>query len=392
MNYADRWLLPDGVQDILPEQAGRIESMRREQIDLYRRWGYQLVVPPLLEYTDSLLIGLGSDVDLLTFKVTDQLTGRAMGIRADITPQTARIDSHGMNVEGVNRLCYAGHVMHTRPKFPLATRTPIQTGVELYGASDAQADIEVISLLLSALKTAGLNELNMDLGHVGIYRGLMSVADLTPDQESQFFALLQNKAIAEINSWVDSNVGSAELAAQLKALPGLAGNSSILDEALVCLAGAPQGVLDAIALLKDVAETISERYPEANLYFDLGEIRGYHYHTGIVFAAFAQGYGSAIANGGRYDHIGEVFGRARPATGFAVDLTALEGLLVHSERSGCAIYAPYVDGVEYWQAVSRLRDQGETVISGLGVNVAEESAGCDRKLVLERGDFRVLPL
>lgn len=393
MNYADRWLLPDGVQDMLPEQANRIEAMRRQQIDLYRSWGYQLIMPPLLEYTDSLLIGLGKDVDLLTFKVVDQLTGRTMGIRADITPQSARIDAHSMNAQGVNRLCYAGHVLHTRPKFPLATRTPVQTGVELFGEPSTAADIEVISLLLAGLEASGLDSVSVDISHVGIYRGLMTAANIGDDKESQFFELLQNKAMTEIKAWVSANIQSADLASMFLALPNLAGDSAVLDEAATLFAAAPGEVQEALGMLRQVSEQISLRYPEAKLYFDLGEIRGYHYHTGIVFSAFAPGYGSSIANGGRYDHIGEVFGRARPATGFAIDLSALESLTAASDaEQSDAIYAPYSDADGYWQAIVELRQQGETVIAGFAGESEPDTKMCQRKLVNERGEFRVLPL
>jgi len=390
MTQADRWLLPDGVEDILPERASRIESVRRRLVDLYKRWGYELVIPPLLEYTDSLLIGLGRDLDLMTFKVTDQLSGRTMGIRADITPQTARIDAHSFKRSGVSRLCYAGHVLHTKPQSPLATRSPIQAGVELYGESGLDADIEVISLLLASLKEAGLASLNIDLGHVGIYRALAAAAELNEAQEQEFFDLLQNKAITEIDAWVESNIADARMAAVLIALPQLAGGKAALVQARELLTDGPQAVLAAIDELEQVADAVAHRYPEAKLYFDLSELRGYNYHTGIVFAAFADGYGAAVANGGRYDCVGEVFGNARPATGFGVDITAIEGLLSEVEIEPKAIFAPAATDAGQWQAINELRSNGETVVCGFtGQSHADMTIACDRELVLDAGQYRV---
>lgn len=394
MTFADRWLLPDGVEDILPDKALRIESLRRRLVDLYRRWGYELVIPPLIEYTDSLLIGLGRDIDLMTFKVTDQLSGRSMGIRADITPQTARMDAHSLRRNGPSRLCYAGHVLHARPKSPLATRSPIQAGVELYGEAGVSADIEVISLLLASLQESGLEQLNIDLGHVGIYRCLADAAGLDKAAESEFFDLLQAKASADIRCWVDANVSSAELSHMLLALPKLAGGREVLASARKILARAPVDVVQALDTLETVSSTIAERYPEANLYFDLSELRGYHYHTGMVFAAFAPGYGAAVANGGRYDHVGEVFGNARPATGFAVDITALDGLVKTSggrEKGAIFVAAEQLDAA--WAKVTELRAAGEVVVCGFeGQAVVDASPACDRQLSLRAGEFHIQSL
>lgn len=391
MTYADRWLLPDGVEEILPADAERIEQLRRQLLDLYSRWGYDLVIPPLVEYTDSLLIGLGRDVDLLTFKVTDQLSGRTMGIRADITPQTARMDAHSFKRQGPNRLCYAGHVVHTKPKNPLATRTPIQAGVELYGEAGPAADVEVISLLLESLQTAGLPKLHIDLGHVGIYRALASDAGLDNAQEETFFDLLQRKAAVEIKAWVAEHIADPKMAAVLLELPALAGDCAVLDTARQRFAGLSDKAIAAVDELSAVADAVAQRYPQAELYFDLSELRGYHYLTGVVFAAFAPGYGNAVASGGRYDHIGEVFGRARPATGFAVDITAINSLGVVAESVGKGIYAPAATEQDQWQAIQDLRAQGERVVCGLEGTSLEE-INCDRQLVLEQGQYQVVPL
>ncbi len=388
MTYADRWLLPDGVEEILPAEAKAIDSLRRRLLDLYSTWGYDMVIPPLLEYTDSLLIGLGRDVDLLTFKVTDQLSGRTLGIRADITPQTARMDAHSFKRTGANRLCYAGHVVHTRPKNPLATRTPIQAGLEFYGESTIAADIEVVSLLLESLSVAGLPRQHIDLGHVGIYRAIAAAAGLSKVQEDAFFELLQRKATTEIRVWVDTNIDDTSTAALFLALPGLAGNKTVLQKARELFVALPAAQA-AVDQLDQVAQVIEQRYPNAELYFDLGELRGYHYLTGLVFAAFAPGYGNPIASGGRYDHIGEVFGRARPATGFAVDITAISKLgLLHKEQVSAIAVVENSDPAQ-WQAVQNLRQQGERVVAVSGeADLAE--LGCDRQLLLRNGSYQLV--
>jgi len=391
MTYADRWLLPDGIEEILPTEAGAIEQLRRSLVDLYSSWGYDLVIPPLLEYTDSLLIGLGRDLDLLTFKVTDQLSGRTLGLRADITPQTARMDAHSFSRQGTNRLCYAGHVVHTRPKNPLATRTPIQAGVEFYGEPDTRADIEVVSLLLESLKLAGLPKLHIDLGHVGIYRALAEAAGLNQAQEDAFFELLQRKAVSEINAWVEQHLKGSALAELFLQLPHLAGGPEVLARARACLADCPALVAEALNQLEEVSEKVLARYADVELYFDLSELRGYHYHTGLVFAAFAPGYGNPVASGGRYDHIGEVFGRARPATGFAVDISALSklGLLPAGIKPG--IWACETDEPQQWREIQALRAAGERVVCGPTEQVPGE-VNCDRRLVFTAGRYQVVAL
>ena len=391
MTSADRWLLPDGVEEILPADAEKIEQLRRRLLNLYSSWGYDLVIPPLLEYTDSLLIGLGRDLDLLTFKVTDQLSGRTLGIRADITPQTARMDAHSFRREGANRLCYAGHVVYTRPRGPLATRTPIQAGIELYGIEGLNADAEVVSLMLESLQCAGLPSLHIDLGHVGIFRALAKAGKLDTLQEDALFELLQRKAATEITDWVGANISDPAIAALFLKLPSLAGDASILAGAKALFAEVSSDAVKAVEELQRLSAQVSERYPQAALYFDLSELRGYHYHTGIVFAAFAPGFGNAIANGGRYDDIGEVFGHARPATGFSVDITAVNSLLRAESIALSGIFAPANLGepAERWQAMQALRAKGERVVCGLNDSTITADHRCDRQLVLADGEYRV---
>ena len=389
MTYADRWLLPEGIEEILPAEAKAIDNLRRRLLDLYSTWGYDMVIPPLVEYTDSLLIGLGRDVDLLTFKMTDQMTGRMLGIRADITPQTARMDAHSFIRSGTSRLCYAGHVVHTRPKNPLATRTPIQAGIECYGEAGVAADIEVVSLLVESLKLAGLPRLHIDLGHIGIYRALAEFAGLNKSQEDSFFDLLQRKAITEIRIWVKANIVDEQLAGLFLSLPGLAGDKSLLFKAREIFSSISSIQL-ALDKLAHVADAIEKRYPEVELYFDLGELRGYHYLTGIVFAAFAPGYGNPIASGGRYDHIGEVFGRARPATGFAVDITAISKLGLLKPIAVSAIGVVENTDQAQWIAIQKLRQSGER-ITCIHQQSDWQELGCDRQLILQDGQYRVVP-
>lgn len=379
MTIADRWLLPDGVEELLPEQAGRVEALRRRLLDLYASWGYELVIPPLIEYTESLLVGLGHDIDIQTFKVVDQLSGRTMGIRADITPQTARIDAHSLNRQGPVRLCYAGSVLHTRPKSLLASRSPIQLGAELYGDDSLSSDIEVISLMLETLRCSGINQITLDLGHVGIYRALAESANLERDAEQRLFDALQRKASAEIDQAISAGIEEASVASMMRALSRLNGDRSVLVAARKLLGAAPPDVGAAIDELEQVAAAIGRRMPDVNLYFDLSELRGYHYHTGLVFAALAPGHGQAVANGGRYDDIGEVFGRARPATGFNTDLKALLGYLPEAgDGVDARIFAPddsafdETQARQLWEAVNVLRGQGETVVCGLSGSARDD--------------------
>jgi ATP phosphoribosyltransferase regulatory subunit len=313
-----------------------------------------------------------------------------MGIRADITPQVARIDAHSLRQEGPVRLCYAGSVLHTRPKSLMASRSPIQIGVEFYGDGGLASDGEVVLLMLETLRVAGLSGLTLDVGHVAIYRALVRAAALADTDEQELFDALQRKAGAEIEA-VLQRIRDERTRGWLRALTRLQGGLDVLARARAELAGAPAEVGAALDELAAVAALVQTRLPGVNLYFDLSELRGYHYHTGLVFAALVPGWGQAVANGGRYDQIGEVFGRARPATGFSTDLKALIAL---SQREAAdadnAIAAPCDDDLELWHAVQALRAQGEQVIALLpGQAVA---AGCNRRLVRRDGRWQVATL
>lgn len=393
MATLDRWLLPDGIEEVLPAEAARIEAARRQVLNLFRNWGYELVITPHVEYLESLLTGAGQDLELRTFKVTDPLSGRQMGFRADITPQVARLDAHTHRQEGPSRLCYAGSVLHARPRALSTSRSPIQIGAELYGDASSASDSEVIGLMLEVLALAGVADVHMDLGHVGIYRGLARAAGLSGEAEQQLFDALQRKAIDEVAELTAAL--PSELAAMLRALAELCGGREVLAVARQRLAAAPAEVLAALAELETQAAQLAARYPQLPLYFDLGELRGYHYHTGVVFAAFVPGVGQAIAQGGRYDDIGADFGRARPATGFSTDLKTLVdlGQAIQAEPSA-GIWAPQSDDARLWQAVLELRRSGRRVVQALpGQDVADARvAGCDSELCLREGGWQVSPL
>lgn len=392
MATVDRWLLPDGIEEVLPPEAARIEEARREVLDLFRRWGYEFVVTPHIEYLESLLTGAGQDLDLRTFKVTDPLSGRQMGFRADITPQVARIDAHALRREGPSRLCYAGSVLHAKPRALSTSRSPIQLGAELYGDASPASDIEVISLMLETLELAGVPDVHMDLGHVGIYRGLAHAAGLTGDVEERLFDALQRKAGDEIEALTEAV--PANLRRMLRSLAELCGGREVLDLAQAALVEAPAEVHAALDALIAIADGLERRYPELPLYFDLAELRGYHYHTGVVFAAFVPGVGQSIAQGGRYDDIGADFGRARPATGFSTDLKTLVSLGQIQIDETPGIWAPDSHDLLLWQTVRQLRRERQRVVQALpGQDIqAARAAGCDRLLVLVDGRWQVEPL
>lgn len=393
MATVDRWLLPDGIEEVLPPEAARIEVARRQMLDMFQRWGYEFVVTPHIEYLESLLTGAGQDLDLRTFKVTDPQSGRLMGFRADITPQVARIDAHTLRREGPSRLCYVGSVLHGQPRALSTSRSPIQLGAELYGDASPASDVEIIGLMLETLELAAVPDVHMDLGHVGIYRGLARAAGLSGTAEQQLFDALQRKAVDEVESLTASLPEG--LASMLRALAELCGGREVLDLAQACLVEAPDEVHAALDELIAIADELGMRYPELPLYFDLSELRGYHYHTGVVFAAFVPGVGQSIAQGGRYDDIGADFGRARPATGFSTDLKTLVVLgQLEQAKPPVGIWAPDSHDVYLWQVVQRLRRQGERVVQALpGQQIADaEGCGCDRQLLLCDGQWQVAPL
>ena len=360
MSTADRWLLPDGIEEVLPPQARRVEQLRRHLLDRFDRWGYDFVIPPALEYLESLLTGTASDLDLQTFKVTDQLSGRLMGLSADTTPQVARIDAHSWAQEGVSRLCYCRTVFHAKADSLLAGRTPTQIGAELYGEAGACADIEIISLMISTLKEAGLKQTHLDLGHVGIFKAFAEKAQLSDVAVEQLFGLLKVKCPTDLDNWAQQNMSDADQIAAFKALVRLQGGVEVLDKVVEALSGLVPEVESIVAHLKQVAEAINNRFA-VPMYFDFTDLRGYNYHTGLVFAAYVPGFGDAVAQGGRYDETGAVFGRARPATGFSADLKVLAEHGGYQGSDAQVVKAPAGEDQALLALIDQLREQGKRV-------------------------------
>ncbi len=376
-----KWLLPEAIDDVLPAEAARVESLRRILLDQFRAHGYRLVAPPLVEHLDSLLTGTGSDLDLQTFKMVDPMSGRMLGLRADTTPQVARIDAHLLNETGVTRLCYAGNVLRTATTGPGDTREVMQIGSELYGFGGIHADREVMQLLLSALARAGIDGLHLDLGHVGVYRALARAAGLDATGEgsdSELFDALRNKDAAGVR---DLTSGLPEVARDaLRALVALYGPArETIDAARRVLPALPEvaEALDAVAILSGAATGVDA------IHVDLADLRGYHYYTGATFSVFAaSGNGTVVdcGRGGRYDGVGRAFGRARPATGFTLDLRRLATLAGDAAAPG-TILAPDDPDPGLAREVARLRAQGEAVIAVLP---GESAATLTGRRVLER--------
>jgi ATP phosphoribosyltransferase regulatory subunit len=380
-----RWVLPEYIEDILPSQALGIEGLRRRILDLFRSHGYELVMPPLLEYLESLLTGTGHDLDLRTFKLVDQLSGRLLGLRADITPQVARIDAHLLNREGVTRLCYAGSVAHAQPSGLNRTREPLQIGAEIYGHAGVESDVEIQMLMVSALRVAGVQDPYLDLGHVAVFRSLMRRGGIAADLESELFRALQSKDVPTLRELVAPL--DPELRDALLLLPELYGDVAILREARRRLPDFAE-VRRALTDMETIAAQLARVVPVHC--FDLAELRGYHYHSGVVFAAYTKGHPSAIALGGRYDEVGQAFGRARPATGFSLDLRELAAL-APPPAAASAILAPHAPDDELLQQkVDALRTQGEVVIVDLPGHAATRGElRCDRRLVKRGAHWQI---
>jgi len=378
------WLLPEYIEDVLPAEAARIEQLRRKLLDLFKVHGYQYVIPPTLEYMESLITGTGHDLDLATFKVVDQLTGRLMGIRADMTPQVARIDAHMLNHQGVSRLCYAGTVLRTKPDGLARTREPLQVGAELFGHAGIESDIEIQRLMIKALQLLGLEEMHIDFSHVAIFESLVKAGNISADLEQTLYAALQSKdkaAVAELASGLDVSIQQA-----LVSLTELNGDVAILQKAENVLPKLPEIEL-ALTDLRDVATKLSDL--NVHISFDLCELRGYHYHSGIVFAAYAKGYAGPLALGGRYDEVGVAFGRARAATGFSLDLRGVVTAFVPATLPK-AILAPEGNDKALLDEIEALRADGLIVIQVLpNVQLNAAELNCDSKLALRDGKWLI---
>jgi len=379
-----KWALPEYIADVLPPEARRIEKLRRLLQDSFRVHGYELTMPPLLEYVDSLFTGTGHDMELSTFKLVDQLTGRTMGLRADITPQVARIDAHLLNREGVTRLCYCGPVLHTLPAGLAATREPLQIGAEVYGHAGIEADVEIQSLLLEVLGQAGVTA-RLDLGHVGVFRALATAAGISGEAGERLFSLLQAKdapAIEELTEGIAEPVRGA-----LRRLPRLYGGPEVLEQARHALPDLPQ-----IHAALDDLDVLARSVKGAAISIDLAELRGYQYHSGVVFAAYVDGVPNAIARGGRYDEVGRAFGRARAATGFSLDLRELARL--SPEEPACeGILAQWSDDASLKRRIVELRASGEVVVMALpGHDKSSWQPCCNRELKATGNDWVVVPI
>ncbi|KAF3980978.1 MAG: ATP phosphoribosyltransferase regulatory subunit [Methylococcales symbiont of Hymedesmia sp. n. MRB-2018] len=361
----DTWLLPQGIEEVLPVEAKQLELLRRQLLDVFACWGYELVIPPFVDFLDSLLVGSGHDLDLQTFKLTDQISGEMLGIRADMTPQVARIDSHNLKHERPTRLCYVGTTLRTLGNSIENTRSPMQIGAEIYGHSGIESDAEVIKLMLEMLAVTGLQKVHLDLGHVGIYRGLSEQAGLSQQQETELFEVLQRKAKTDLDELLNSFNIEQKFKTLFITLSTLNGGSDVLVKAKEILAETNETVTMALAELQAISDLLRVSFSALTISFDLSELRGYNYHTGIVFAAFVAEVGREIARGGRYDNIGEFFGRARPATGFSADLRLLSSLAESIEETTKRIYAPHINDSDLNAVVRELRAKGITVIQQL---------------------------
>ncbi len=369
------WLLPEYIEDVLPAEAARIETLRRTLLDLFKVHGYQYVIPPMLEYMESLITGAGHDLDLATFKVVDQLTGRLMGVRADMTPQAARIDAHLLNHQGITRLCYAGSVLRTKPDGLARTREPLQLGAELYGHAGIDSDIEIQLLLIKALHSIGIHQVHIDFSHVNVFGSLIESSGINAQLEQDLYAALQSKdqsSVAQLTKALDKTTRDA-----LLHLTELNGDQTVLVKALQVLPATP-AISQALDSLQQVANALADL--DITVSFDLSELRGYHYHSGIVFAAYAQGYKGPLALGGRYDEVGQAFGRARPATGFSLDLRGVATALPPA-KAPLAIFAPASDDKALADKIEALRAEGHVVIQELVSQKSDMAElNCDRKL------------
>ena len=386
----NRWLLPEGISDLLPDAAQDLEGLRRALLDTYRRHGFELVLPPLVEYLDSLLIGSGGDLDLKTFKLVDQLSGQSLGVRADITPQVSRIDAHLLQQRDINRLCYAASVLRTRPSGQEGSREPIQIGAEVYGHAGIEADIEVIDLLLQSLALAELGPVRLDINHLGLASLLL--AELKGGDEEAVLQLLQARDLPSLRELL-APWSQQPAAAALLALPECFGPAeSAMARARTVLAPWPQATphLDALdAVLGSLR--LARHAGQVSLAIDLADVQGFRYHTGLGFAAYVEGHARAVGRGGRYDGIGAAFGRGRPATGFSLDLRELVELRRDRHTPPAIIVAPWSDDPALLAFIDTLRAQGETVLQLLPGQDAQRLAGvsADRTIGFIHGQWRL---
>jgi ATP phosphoribosyltransferase regulatory subunit len=382
----DRWQLPQGIEELLPVKAAALEALRVQLLGSMQARGYRLVSPPMIEFLESLLTGTGSAVERATYRVSDSETGRTMGVRADFTPQVARIDAHYLADSEVNRLCYAGPVVRTRPRTPGGAREELQLGGELFGIADLSADCEVIDTMLNLFDVVGAKDVTLSIGHVGIYRELVKLAKLDEQGKQAILATLQQFSIPDMDTLIKREGESSNVdLSSFRSLMDLSGDVSLLDSARAVLPNTGE-IVACLDQLTGVCEFVTRSYPEVNIHIDLANVRGYQYHTGIIFECLVEGAGKALANGGRYDAIGASFGRSRPATGFSADLKALLSLQPEVFNPAKAILAPSEQGEGLRSVIAELRSSGEQVINRLSETDAEL---CDRQLVIKKNQWVV---
>ncbi len=385
----NRWLLPDGVQETLPPDAQAVENLRRRILQTYTSWGYDLVMPAMIEYIDSLLTGTAHSLDHKTFALVDQLSGKQMGVRSDMTPQVARIDAHLLadnnRSQRISRLCYCGHLLHAQGDGITSSRTPLQIGAEIFGNATIGADVEVVSLMIATLHTAGLDNASIDIGHVGIFRNLVRNTSLDFDQENRLFDMLQRKAIPELQDYLKALPLDDELRGQFCQLALLNGDVSVIEQARQIYSNCSDDFLKSLDHIESVVEAVQRKFPDTLIHCDLSELRGYSYHTGLVFSAFLPGQGKEIARGGRYDDVGEVFGNARPATGFSADLLSLFQLSNQPGQVELGILAPDLIDPVLEELIQTLRRQKQRVVVDLSNGACTpQEQHCDR--ILTRQD------
>ena len=385
-----RWLLPDGAQETLPPDAYAVEQLRHRLLELYQRWGYDLVMPAMIEYLDSLLTGTAHSLDTRTFTLVDQLSGKQMGVRSDMTPQVARIDAHLLADEEqqhrIARLCYCGHLLHATGHGLASSRTPLQIGAEIFGSDEVAADLEVVSLMIETCHAVGLDAVSVDIGHVGIFRSLAEQAGLDESQEEQLFDMLQRKSVPDLKHYLANLSVDQKTAERLLSLALMNGDLSVIEEAKSAFADSSAELMQSLQQVETVFTALRERYPDTHVHCDLSELRGYSYHTGLVFAAYLPGQGKEIARGGRYNDIGAAFGNPRPATGFSADLLTLYQLAGNSNHKKAAILAPSTSDQSLQLLINQLRQQGESVVLDLSDGkVSPAKQQCDR-VIIRSGD------
>jgi len=387
MTITKRWLLPEGVDEILPPRAMLLEQMCRKLIDLFSSWGYEFVIPPMMEYLESLLTATGEDLDLQTYKITDQLSGRLMGIRADITPQVARIDAHLLKRNIPTRLCYLGSVLHSRTNNSGDSRSPLQLGAELFGHEGVSSDIEIVKLMLATLDAVRISNICLDVGHIGIFRSLISKSQLNSMQESEVFEIVKRKAKDELKIFYKKLKINDDSSKAMLDLIDLHGDAGILDDAIHAFDKLSPDIRKYINEVKTLTDSIIDKF-DVSINIDLSELRGYNYHTGMIYTAFVPNEGKGIAFGGRYDDIGSAFGKARPATGFSTDMKQLLELQNISEDTPDKIFAPVDDNDSLQKKITELREQGKIVIQELeGQNATAKEMNCSQTLVCENDQW-----